>query len=91
MKKNLKTPFISKKSFKRRASKCQICGEKKYELLDTHRIIEGGQYIVTNCVCLCAQCHRKTTTGLIKVIGWKHSTVGNILHYIDENGEEKFI
>ena len=30
-------PFISKKAFKRRAGKCQICGEERYELLDVHR------------------------------------------------------
>lgn len=91
--KNFKEPFISKQSFKHRHGKCQICNEKKFELLDTHRIIpgtEGGKYTNNNCVCLCNSCHRKHHTGLITIIGWKHSTMGKILHYRDENGEEQF-
>ena len=90
----MKRPFISKKAFKHRQGKCQICGEKEYKLLDVHRIIpgeEGGKYEEGNCVCLCTGCHRKHHTKLIKIIGWFHSTKGNVLLFIDENGEEKFI
>ena len=91
MKNTIKQPFIGKKAFKRRAGKCQICGENKYKLLDVHRIIWGGDYINTNCANLCVACHRKVHTYIIKIIGWKHSTCGPLLHIIDENGEEQFV
>jgi len=88
--KNFKTPFISKKSFKRRHSKCQICEEKEYKLLDTHRIIAGGKYEETNCVCICTSCHRKHHSKLIIIKKWVHSSAGNLLYYIDEDGNEQF-
>lgn len=91
MKNKFKIPFINKKTFKRRAKQCKICEEKKYELLDTHRIKEGGKYENTNCVCLCVKCHRKVSSGLIKTLGWKNSTSGIVLHIITETGKEKFI
>lgn len=89
----MKKPFVNKKTFKRRAGQCHICGEKEFAVLDTHRIIpgsEGGKYEFTNCVCLCSLCHRKEQAGLITVIGWVHSTAGRLLHYIDEEGNEQF-
>jgi len=86
----MKKPFISKKAFKRRAGECQICGEKRYELLDVHRIIEGSKYEDRNCVCICTSCHRKHHTKIIKIIGWFDSSKGKILNFIDENGEEQF-
>lgn len=85
-----KLPFVSKKIFKKRAKKCQICGESIYELLDVHRIVESKEYSNNNCVCLCTKCHRKHTAGIIKIISWKHSTIGPLLHYIDENNNEQF-
>ena len=83
-------PFISKKSFKRRASACHICGEDDYDLLDTHRIKWGGKYCESNCVCLCTACHRKVHTRKIKIDRWYESTEGRVLHFFDENGEEHF-
>lgn len=89
--KKFKIPFINKKSFKRRHRQCQICGEEKYELLDTHRVMEGGKYEETNCVCLCISCHRKHHSGLITIKKWFHSTSGKLLLYIDEEGYEQFV
>ena len=89
----MKKPFRNKKIFKRQSGKCQICKEPEYSVLDVHRIIagaDGGKYETTNCVCLCSKCHRKEQAGLIQVIGWKHSTAGRLLHYIDEEGNEQF-
>jgi hypothetical protein len=84
-------PFISKKHFKKRNKVCRICGEDRYELLDTHRLKEQGPYSVSNCVCICNSCHRKHHSNLIKIIEWCHSTKGTLLHYIDEEGNEQFI
>jgi 5-methylcytosine-specific restriction endonuclease McrA len=87
-------PFISKKTFKRRAGACQICGEKDQDLLDTHRWYkegkDGGKYTSDNCVCVCSLCHRKLHSKKIKIIGIFMSTCGYVLNYIDENGQEQF-
>lgn len=91
MQNKIKTPFIGKKAFKRRAGKCQICKEDDYTVLDTHRIIEQGIYSNENCVCLCVKCHRLVSMGKIKTLNWVNSTGGKLLHYIDKNGEEQFI
>ena len=88
--KKFKNPFISKKAFKRRHSECQICGEKEYKLLDVHRIIAGGKYEETNCVCICTSCHRKHHSGLISIKGWFHSSAGKLLLYVDKDGNEQF-
>jgi len=87
----MKKPFISKKAFKRREKKCQFCNEERYELLDSHRIRYGQEYSNQNCVCVCTKCHRLIHNNKIKIIGWKYSTAGKLIHYIDEDGEEKFI
>lgn len=89
----IKIPFISKKAFKRRHAMCKICGEKRYKLLDVHRIVPGeqnGRYENSNCVCLCSSCHRKHHSGIICIKGWFHSTSGRLLLYINENGQEVF-
>jgi len=86
----MRFPFISKKAFKRREGKCQICEEKNYKLLDTHRIKWGGEYSNRNCVCLCVECHRKVHCNIIKIIGWFESSKGRVLNYIDEKGNEQF-
>lgn len=77
------------------AGKCRICGEKNYALLDIHRAVipgkEDGKYTVANSVVLCCLHHRMEQAGQIKILGWVDSTVGNLLHYIDEDGNEQFI
>jgi len=91
--KNLKPKTIKKQSYKH-TRKCRICGEKDYDLLDVHRIkagAEGGRYIVYNTVCLCVVCHRYLHKDRIKILGWKMSTVGELLHIINLKGEEDFI
>jgi len=90
----MKIPFISKKIFKRRAGECQICGEKEYILLDTHRWRvpgkEGGKYSNRNCICVCTKCHRLIHANKIKILGIFYSTAGKLLNYTDINGKEQF-
>jgi len=93
MGRRLGIPFVSKKYQKLVAGRCRICNEPCYDVLDVHRIhegSEGGRYTYDNIVILCAKHHRLQQTGAIKVIGWKHSTMGRILHWIDEEGTEHF-
>lgn len=88
-----KKVFGSKKLQKHMAGKCKICGESRYELLDTHRIVEGsdsGKYRVGNVVILCACCHRLQQAGKIIIDRWYGSTSGRLLHWFDEAGEEHF-
>lgn len=84
-------PFKNKKYFKQTEGRCQICKEKEYALMDTHRIKEGGKYNRNNSVCLCVKCHRKVTNGKITTLGWVNSTKGKLLHIVDEDGIEKFV
>ena len=90
----MKNPFINKKAFKRRAGKCQICGEKEYALLDTHRWRtegkDGGKYSTDNCLCVCSNCHRLITSDIMKIIGIFDSSIGKVVNYIDKNGKEHF-
>jgi hypothetical protein len=74
--------------------KCFFCGIDDYKLLDAHRIIEGqngGTYSWPNTLTTCTLCHRKVHTGRIKVLGVHPGTKGWYVHYIDENGEEKWV
>ena len=94
MKKEIKPPFINKKSFKRKAKKCKICGEKDYDLLHCHRIVpgeKGGKYENNNCVTLCVRCHTLVHRNRITIIGWKNSTAGKLLHIINEDNQELFL
>lgn len=88
-----KKSLINKKAKKKLDGKCLFCGEDDYDLLDVHRIVEGkdgGKYTEFNTVTTCCICHRKIHSGKIKVFRKYFSTSGWVLHYIDENGEEKF-
>jgi len=87
-----KAKFIDKKTFKKVAGKCHICGEDNIALLDKHRIIPGsqkGKYSRHNSVCLCVKCHRKVHTGQLEIDGWYDSTKGRMLR-IFEDGVERF-
>jgi hypothetical protein len=73
---------------------CFFCGIDDYDLLDAHRIFEGqqgGKYHWLNLLTTCTLCHRKVHTGKIKILGHHPSSLGKwFLHYIDEDGEEKW-
>lgn len=72
---------------------CYFCHEENYDLLDAHRIIpgdQGGKYNDHNILVLCANCHRKTHSGSLKILGKYFSTTGRwVIKYV-ENGEEKW-
>jgi len=78
---------MDKQSYKQHYHKCAICNIDEYNLLDVHRINEGKEYSLQNCICLCCNCHRKHHSGLIKITSKGYSTNGFILNYVDEQGE----
>jgi hypothetical protein len=85
----------SKSAFKKHAGKCAFCLEDNYSTLDAHRIFEGqkgGKYYWQNCICVCANCHRKIHDGQIIVIK-KHLGFGENLYVLEyiENGENKLL
>lgn len=83
--------MIDKTIKKKVDKKCKFCGNDDYCVLDVHRIIpgaEGGEYTETNTVTSCACCHRKIHDGKIKIDRKYMSTMGWILHYFDEQGNE---
>lgn len=74
-------------------NKCYFCGEDNYDLLDAHRIIpgeHGGKYNDHNIIVLCANCHRKTHSDNLTILGKYFSTTGRWLIKYVENGEEKW-
>lgn len=86
-----KRKLINKKIKKLVDKKCKFCEESDYCALDVHRIIPGcvgGEYIETNCVTTCVNCHRKIHKGKIKIDRKYPSTHGWVLHYFDETGKE---
>jgi hypothetical protein len=83
--------LIDKAIKKKVDKKCKFCGADDYCVLDVHRIIpgsNGGEYTETNTVTSCACCHRKIHDGKIKIDRKYMSTMGWILHYFDEQGNE---
>ena len=83
---------IDKKVKKRVDGKCYFCGNNDYSVLDAHRIHEGQEYSDFNTLTLCANCHRKTHAGTIKILGKHFSTSGKyVVHFISENGEEMWL
>lgn len=90
----MKKRLINKKSFKKAAGRCRVCGEDIYELLDTHRLVsgaEGGKYYRENCVVLCGNCHRKVHAGLIEIDRYYLCSNGKYKLRVIIDGEEKFI
>jgi len=86
-KKKLVNKAIKKKTDKR----CKFCGADDYCTLDVHRIVpgeRGGEYTPLNTVTCCSNCHRKAHEGKIRIDRMYFSTMGWILHYFDESGEE---
>lgn len=83
---------MDKKARKRADKKCHFCGEADYNLLDTHRILEGakgGKYKKHNIVTCCSLCHRKIHSGRIKILGRHFTTSGQyILHYTEDDEEK---
>ena len=85
----------SKKQIKKLFDKrCYLCGEEDYSLLDVHRILEGkdgGEYHEMNTITVCCKCHRKIHAGRIRVFRKYTTTLGKVvLHYVDEDGVERF-
>jgi hypothetical protein len=81
---------VNKKAFKKFNNACALCGLSEYSLLDVHRIKEGEEYSIQNCVCLCCNCHRKHHSGLIKILSKHFSTSGWFLQILNENEEIEF-
>ena len=85
----------TKKQIKKLSDKkCYFCSQSDYSLLDVHRILEGkdgGTYHPMNTITVCCLCHRKIHAGKIKVFRKYTTSLGKlVLHYIDENGQERF-
>ena len=88
-----KKKLIDKKLTKLVAGECRICKNPAHEVLDVHRIgykLEDNQYIRSNTVVICANCHRFVHEGKIIIDGWYESTAGTLLR-IEEFGVERFV
>jgi hypothetical protein len=81
---------IAKKHFD---GKCYFCSCDNYNLLDVHRISYDSnvnKYTDFNTITVCALCHRKIHSGIIKIDRKYFSTSGKwVLHFWVE-GEEKW-
>lgn len=85
--------LINKKVKKHMDGKCHFCDVSDYSLLDVHRIVpgeEGGIYTEFNTVTVCANHHRSIHSGEIKIDRKYMSTRGWVLHYWDQDGNEKW-
>lgn len=71
--------------------KCYFCEECDYDLLDAHRIVpgeKGGTYHPHNILVLCSNCHRKTHSGALQILGKFMSTTGRwVIRYLEEGKE----
>ncbi len=70
--------------------KCYFCEEENYDLLDAHRIIpgeQGGKYNDHNILVLCSNCHRKTHSGSLQILGKFMSTRGWVIRYVEDGKE----
>lgn len=79
--------------WKRQDGCCCFCGERDYELLDSHRIVfgeDGGKYTRHNTLTVCCKCHRRIHAGQIEIKGKHFSTSGrHMVRYLEE-GQEKW-
>lgn len=87
---------LSKKQLKKKYDKkCYFCDCSDYALLDVHRIVpgeEGGVYSDWNMITTCSLCHRKIHAGMIRILGKHFASSGRyVIHYINENNEEKWL
>jgi hypothetical protein len=87
--------LINKVHHKKSEGRCCLCGEEDYAVLDCHRIKpgeEGGRYVESNVLVICANCHRKIHDDQI-VIDRKYNTTSGttVLHFWDEDGEEQWV
>ena len=84
--------LVDKKIKKLSDGKCHICKCSDYEVLDLHRIFPGefgGKYDDQNTLTLCANCHRKVHTGIIRILGKFFTSGGTwVVNYV-ENGVER--
>jgi hypothetical protein len=86
--------LVNKISMKKHEGKCYFCGIEDYSVLDVHRIVpgeEGGEYTHLNSVVCCANCHRKTHDGQIKIDRKYFSTAGKWILHFWEGDVEKWI
>lgn len=61
---------------------CLICKENSYELLDSHRLVEGakgGKYHPSNIVVLCSLCHRRVHNNEVRFDRKYTTTDGRLL------------
>lgn len=81
----------SKKRIKKLIDKkCFFCAESNYNLLDTHRILEGakgGKYLEHNMLTICSNCHRRVHAGEIVIDRKYDSTSGPVVHYFVDGVE----
>jgi len=82
--------FGSKKTLKRAAKTCIICGEDNYEVLDVHRLIHGSKYTYNGTVVICSKCHRLHHAHVIHIDKWFNSSKGRLLRWVDKEGKEHF-
>ena len=83
--------LINKKIKKLVDKKCKFCEQNDYCTLQVHRIkpgSEGGEYTDFNTISVCSNCHNKIHDGQIKNDRKYLSTLGWVLHYFDEQGNE---
>lgn len=77
--------IVNKKQIKKRFDGCcHFCKESNYNLLHSHRIIEGkdgGKYHNFNMITVCANCHNRIHAGEIIIDRKYNSTKGPLLHY----------
>lgn len=88
-----KKTLIDKKVKKLTEGECYFCGNDDYAVLDCHRIIpeeEGGRYIDSNVVVVCACCHRRVHADQIKIDRWYDTSAGRPVLHFWENDVEKW-